>query len=215
MVSPSPTPTATLTSFKSWFNSRNGQLHPSVDFTYSDAAGVTLRVRPDFVGTLPAGTLVISCPHEGSLSALNAVGEEGLGGALWPGDGGGMEGQDGADADDEIQALSEILLKEARPQFIAAVWVAVQYLLGERSRWSAYFDVLPGLPYSSSSAGTAGERRGLGELDTPLWWCAEEREWLWGTNLARGVSDLEGMWVAEWGRWKGVCLLYTSPSPRD
>jgi len=106
--------------------------------------------------------------------------------------------------------LPEILHKEARPQFVAAVWVAVQYLLGARSRWSAYFDVLPGLPNSNSNSLGETGKRGLGELDTPLWWSAEERAWLQGTNLARGVADLEGMWEAEWERWEDVVGTWAS-----
>jgi len=215
MSSPSPSPvpssssshspTAALAAFKSWFTSISGHLHPAVDFTYSDSAGVTLRVRPDFVGTFPAGTLVIGCPHEASLSALNAVGAGALRGRKWPGDvyadGGEREGMEAGYAGLE---LPEILHKEARPQFVAAVWIAVQYLLGDRSRWSAYFDVLPGLPNSNPNAFSTTEKRGLGELDTPLWWSTEEREWLQGTNLAKGVADLEGMWEAEWARWEDV-----------
>jgi len=218
MSSPSPSPSsspssssshspiAALAAFKSWFTFISGQLHPAVDFTYSDSAGVTLRVRPDFVGALPTGTLVIACPHEASLSALNAVGAGVLGGRDWlgdvDGDGGGREGMEAGYAGLE---LPEILHKQARPQFVAAVWIAVQYLLGDRSRWSAYFDVLPGLPNSNSLSTTnIPGKRGLGELDTPLWWSAEERAWLQGTNLARGVADLEGMWETEWARWEHV-----------
>lgn len=180
-------------------------MHPSLEFVYHPEAGVHLCVARTHAGPIARGTLAISCPHDVSLSALNAGR---INGESWP------RSTEGKDGGSEPLELPEALRREARPQFVAAVWVAVQYALGERSRWRAYLDVLPGVPVDDGDVeveqGGGGdgraERRGLGELDTPLWWGEEERKWLQGTNLAKGIVDLGAGWEGEWRRWEEVVL---------
>jgi hypothetical protein len=181
-----------LQTFKSWFAAHGGFIHPDLDFVYTPEAGVTLHVKATYRGTFPDNTIAISCPHALSLSALNA-GK--VGGGTWP----PRDATPGSC--DAVLELPEILRQQARPQFVAAVWVAVQYLLGEKSAWWPYLEVLPGVP--ADDAENLPER-GLGELDTPMWWSSDERAWLHGTNLAKGIADLEAVWMKEWDVWGSV-----------
>lgn len=185
-------PLVALQAFKSWFAAHGGYTHPNLDFTYGREAGVTLHVKSFYTGTFPCNTLAISCPHVLSLSALNAGN---IGGQVW------SASQASHDRADEVLELPERLRQQARPQFVAAVWVAVQYLLGEKSAWSPYFGVLPGVPADDAEK---LPETGLGEIDTPLWWSMEERAWLNGTNLAKGIADLEAVWVREWAEWENA-----------
>lgn len=185
-------------------------------------------MRANYVGVFPKGELAISCPHWSSLSALN-VGSFDGGRNWWEvvgigsggrEDGRGDEGehgkgdkgengrwQEGKGNGAKMLEIPAELRQRARPQFVAAVWIATQYLLGEGSFWARYFDILPGLPEvvpAGAAQAVPGLRRGLGELDTPLWWDEEERGWLQNTNLAKGIADLEGVWTEEWKRWASV-----------
>jgi hypothetical protein len=184
-------PRLALQAFKTWFAANHGFIHPDLDFTYAPEAGVTLHVKSSHVGTFPRNTLAISCPHELSLSALNSGRPNG---ETWP------ASRAGHAKDAVVLELPENLRRQARPQFVAAVWVAVQYLLGEKSAWWPYFEVLPGVPTDHAEQ---MPERGLGELDTPMWWSSEERAWLNGTNLAKGITDLEAVWNSEWVVWGG------------
>jgi len=103
--------------------------------------------------------------------------------------------------------LPEELRRQARPQFVAAVCLAAHYLLGARSHWYPYFRVLPALPLDDDGrVEQDGRKIGLGEIDTPLWWSDEEKAWLQGTNLAKGVNDLDAAWNEEWSQWERVVL---------
>lgn len=211
-----------LAAFKSWFSSVGGYIHPCVELVYDPIVGVHLRVKEDHTGSFSKDTLVISCPHSASLSALNARQINGKtfpvphaepdveGNALVKGTKRSANGQEKSLKDSpnsgkpEVQ-VPKILRDNARPQFVAAVWVAVQYLLDDQSPWKAYIDILPGLP-NVDSAHKETRSRGLAEIDTPLWWNEEECSWLQGTNLAKGIVDLEGVWEAEWRQWEDALV---------
>lgn len=248
MSSSSPDPSTALAQFRTHFLEIEGFIHPSLELIYTPHAGVTLRVKENHVGVFPKGEVAISCPHWASLSALNAGcvdgardwwrgagdgdegGVEGDGGASEPGALGGDdredEGEDGRGEERKRTKLLELpaeIRRQARPQFVAAVWIAVQYRLGEESPWARYFDILPGLPDFVPEEKQQGNdaahehqqdvpsialvpraKRGLGKLDTPLWWDNKDRGWLQNTNLAKGIADLEGVWIQEWKRWESV-----------
>lgn len=198
-------PKTALAAFKTWFSSVGGFINPACELIYTAHAGVTLRVKKDYVGVFPAGEVAISCPHGVSLSALNAADL-----APWAGlhtthdTSRRLEAQENSNVK-PLLALPTNIIRNARPQFVAAVWIAVQYLLGDESPWKPYFSILPGLPHDDeNNAGDIGTKRGLGELDTPLWWSRGERLWLQGTNLAKGIADLEEVWDEEWKKWEGV-----------
>jgi len=190
MSSPSAANTA-LTAFQTHFLTQaGGFIHPCLELIYTSHAGVTLRVKETQVGVFPKGETAISCPHVASLSALNAG--ESVPGDISNNDHQKNEGKSALELPAELR-------RHARPQFVAAVWIAVQYLRRDESFWASYFDILPGLPGLN-----AGTRRGLGELDTPLWWNEEERGWVRNTNLAKGIADLLEVWEQEWKRWQSV-----------
>jgi len=233
-MSPSSTtcsdPTTALTQFRIHFLKNKGFIHPSLELVHTQHAGVTLRVKEKHEGVFPPGEVAISCPHWTSLSALNAgcvdggldwwegVGasagrDRNVGGDSGSGENGTgdeVEHSKGEEAEPKRKTPLELLAElrhHARPQFVAAIWIAAQYLLGEESLWARYFDILPGLPEFVSDGAAQdvpGLKRGLGELDTPLWWDEEERGWLQNTNLAKGIADLEGVWEQEWKRWESV-----------
>jgi len=135
------------------------------------------------------------------------------------------DGHGGANGKEIRLELPPELGRHARPQFVAAVWIAVQYLLGDESPWARYFDVLPGLPvgerrvpanlsssrdptHLSSCHYQQNVQRGLEELDTPLWWEDEEHVCLRNTNLAKGIADLQEVWEQEWKRWESVVMAW-------
>jgi hypothetical protein len=42
------------------------------------------------------------------------------------------------------------------------------------------------------------------ELNTPLFWTEDERTWLNGTNLEKGITDRENLWKGEWERGRAL-----------
>lgn len=189
-----PKSTSRLEAFVSWFINQGGYIHPSTELLYTPSRGVHLRVKP--CAPLPAshltpGTLVISCPHSASLSALNPQDSH----PFFP-----CRLSAFAEADRGFFAQ---LLAEARPQVVAAVWLCVQWREGDGSWWREYLDVLPGIPrdVGGDVGGNVGDvERGLGEVDSPVWWTEEEVSWVRGTNLERGKIELEAGWRNEWER---------------
>jgi len=165
-----------LESFATWFTTKGGFIHPSVELVHSSVEGVHLRVKSSPSALISSDTSIIRCPHSLTLSALNAINVP----PLFP-------------ARDSTTALPKNLLIEARPQSVAALYLALHWIERDRSWWAAYLKCLPGPPDVDWD--------GIGVIDTPLWWGNEEKAWIAGTNLERGASVLEALWRQEWERF--------------
>ena len=180
---------ARLKRFEAWFTENGGILHPAVELGFSDANGVYLRARE----SIPQETTILSCPHSMTLSALNALDTL----PLFP----RYRGQDQGDRREDVALREDFLRSAPRAQCIAAVWLCIQAIIGERSWWKPYIDCLPGLPAECQSSMTDGIDNTMGEIATPIWWSEEERQWTAGTSLERGTKDLEAIWQSEWDKW--------------
>lgn len=182
-----------LSDFESWFVRNGGYIHPNVQFAYSDAKGVHLRVKPTISSSRTKahrGVIILSCPHSLSLSALNT--REGAPMLLY--------NKREAYPIYDPQLFKAALDCSPRPQCIAAAWLCFQSHPQVRSWWGPYINCLPGLPTAKKSM---NDRWTMGEVDTPLWWSADERHWMAGTNLEKGFQDLEKQWSEEWEAWEG------------
>lgn len=175
--------------FQKWFISQGGFLHPAVELVYGAEKGISLFVKNDEAFEVPSpGTILASCPHELSLSSLNAFKDVS---PLFS-----MHGTHG-----QISELPSDVLRDAGPRFIAAILLCVEYLRGEQSFWANYIDILPGPPILDAGESS---RRGLGEVGGPIWWTEEELKCLEGTNIPRGVDDLIANWGKLWQKWGGM-----------
>lgn len=193
-----------LSTFTTWFTTRGGLIHPSTELVHTPDQGVHLRRKPaaSTVLDLRSGEIVIQCPHALTLSALD----------VW-----GVTVPDQPPADEfaakrdgnggkskRLELPPELVVSAPRPQCLAAVYLCLQFDLGRESRWSPYLDCLPGLPAGSRelSEDAKGEKGcGIGEVESPVWWNQEERSWIEGTPLERGLEMLEGLWKVEWEDW--------------
>lgn len=171
-----------LSAFKSWFTASGGYIHPSVDYVFGLEQGVHMRVVAG-AAPIPAHTLVLKCPHNLTLSALNAHDVPPL------------------FQNKSATKLPENVLNEARPQFIAALYLVTQHQKRLQSPWKSYLGILPDL---ASHGIQDGVNQGLGVVDPPYCWEAEEKQWLSGTQLEKGVGELESLWWSDWTSWNQV-----------
>jgi len=190
-----------LADFNQWFTSNGGFTHSAVEFAYSETKGVHLRVTEY---TIPPGTLILSCPHTLTLSALNPA-------RIcqkfhdWP-----KNQPSSGTVNTGEPSFPTSFLTEARPQCVAAFFLCYQLLLREDSHWCSYISCLPGPPaLSEEKRARLGFFEGLGELDTPVdWKSAKEQQWLRGTAVYQGAIALEDLWEAEWKEWNSTMNLW-------
>lgn len=172
-----------LDDFVAWFRSSGGYIHQDVEFAFNNDHGVFARVVAGDTAIAPH-TLVLKCPHRLSLSALNAHDTF----AEFP--------------SRDLSKFPSDLLDNARPQFVAALFLIVQRQQMHKSTWSRYLDVLPNLPRDDGLAPSSDEY-GLGMIDPPYHWL-EQTEWLRGTQLETAIVELRNMWISDWERWQPV-----------
>lgn len=177
-----------LDAFVSWFRREGGYLHASLEYAFEPNRGVHLRVATD-AKAIPCDTLILKCPHHLSVSALNARNVL----PLFP--------------SDSFSPLPEHLVRHARPQFQAALFLVAQRQVAQ-SRWRPYLNILPEL--ASSGSGEPRNLEGLGVIDPPYCWDARARSWLQGTQLEKGVDDLESLWKKDWAHWEDDVLNWAN-----
>ena len=172
-----------LDNFVTWFRASGGYIHQNVELAFNNDHGVFARVVAGDIAIAPH-TLVLKCPHHLSLSALNAhdcfVEFPGYGLSKFPGD----------------------LLANARPQFVAALFLIVQRQQMHKSTWCRYLDILPNLP-GDGGLPSGFDGNGLGMIDPPYLW-NEQSEWLEGTQLETAIVELRDLWCSDWIRWRPV-----------
>ncbi|KAI9700045.1 MAG: hypothetical protein M1836_002579 [Candelina mexicana] len=151
-----------------WVVAHGGGLHDGVRLTTDPTLGSFLRAD----GSLEPQTTVVTCPHSLTISYLNAISCMGFSphGPTFP----------------------SSFLEAFPPRTITTFFLSQQFLLGEKSFWSAYIETLPQL----------GEGDKLG---TPLYFDDEDRLWLKGTNMEKGYMERETEWKEHWA--KGVSKL--------
>lgn len=172
--------------FLVWFKEHGGWIHPNVVFDYNEARGISLRSLPSkdaSADVFTVGKPVITCPFNLSLSSLNTI---------------GLVSEPYNDV-----ALPDKLLKHGSPRLLGAAFLCVQYLLGTKSFWKPYLDVLPQPRRSKSD-------RGFSEVDCPLYWSPEELTWLQDTNIQRGIFELNDSWETIWRQWSKTLIEWTS-----
>lgn len=178
-------------SFVTWFKISGGLLSDYVEFQYSAERGVHLCIKPSLQDVqIPYQTTILSCPHSMSLSALNAW-------DVMP----HFSNHNPTDYEHNQLDLPEQLLAEARPQAIAALWLVAQRKIGKLSWWQDYINVLPGVKIGTSRYADIGIL-GMGQVNTPMWWEDDERRWVGGTNLEKGIENLEEVWTTDWQTWE-------------
>lgn len=185
--------TEALSRFEEWFLNNGGYLHPACEFAFKPNGGYFLRVKHEWSElasengsrtTVPAGTVVISCPHALTLSALNVLGED-------------VNLAPPKFHDPTVdRALSDLLGKDARPQSLAGVTLTVHMALNDRSKWQPYLRLLPRGPSSDGVNGDESPQDG--EIDCPVWWPEDSRAMLAGTALEKGIEDLIKVWYDDW-----------------
>ncbi|KAB8336891.1 hypothetical protein FH972_021199 [Carpinus fangiana] len=177
--------------FLEWFEACGGWLSDYVEFKFSLSRGVHLCVKTTSPShSIPSKTTVLSCPHELTLSALNAWDVP----PLYP-------NRNPKEFHTKRLDLPENLLEGARPQAAAALWLVAQRKLGDKSWWAPYINTLPGVAPNSGMHTGAGIL-GMGYVNTPIWWDLLERQWIAGTNLEKGLVDLESIWEKDWTLWE-------------
>ncbi|KAI9725951.1 MAG: hypothetical protein M1828_002279 [Chrysothrix sp. TS-e1954] len=193
-----------LSDFVHWFQLHGGHVHDSVEFVHSLDKGVHMRVKKNCsasdltsAGRLPKGTCAISCPHALTYSALNALRDS----DCLP-----RSEDPTKEIGNRHLALPQDLLGKARPQFVAAFGFAIQWLSGGASPWYPYLQMLPLPPSAACVSPNCYTHPSCDEIDSPLWWSDEERAWLSGTSLEKGVIDLEAFWLQQWNEWQGLMV---------
>lgn len=188
-----------LEAFRAWFTSNGGHIHKDVQLTYTTAKGVHFLLNPNAT-KLPPGTCLISCPHSLTLSALNADGRF----ALFPPGGPRKDSFAGGSAMGGFPSS----LKEQAPiaSCMGTAWLCIQHALYEQSFWAPYIGVLPRLTPdgAADTSDSPVSDRGLGEIDIPILWSDDEREWFKSSPLDKGTSDREALVHGECGEWLGL-----------
>lgn len=171
-----------LDAFLVWFTTNGGYVHPSLSLSYEADRGICAHHSPASARAMKLGEPVLRSPHELSLSSLNAL---------------GYLSQHGFDVE-----LPARLVKDGNPRLAGALFLCVQYLLGEKSFWYHYLNVLP-RPYGKQTG------HGIGHVESPMYWSKEEVSWLQCTNLERGVVDLTDCWETLWREWSETFAEWT------
>lgn len=174
-----------IAAFYDWFTRNGGSYAPGTSLSWTEAKGIAVHLIDNTDLSSLLGQPIVTCPHALSISSLNALNVHEVFKHRPP------------------FALPEQLIEKGSPRLIGAVFLCAQYLLGSRSFWYDYFNVLPGIPGRSNG-------RGIGEVQNPLWWADEEKSWLDGTNVERGVRDLLRSWELEWENWEGTLTDWAS-----
>ena len=123
----------------------------------------------------PPGSTVVTSSYRIALSYLNAI------------DAQGSLRRSEPFPDQFLTALSE-----DDPNIIGHFFLMQQYLMGDSSFWWTYIRLLP----------QPDQPQNLG---IPIWWPAEDRKFLDGTNAEPPLRKRKDLWRAEWG--KGIALL--------
>lgn len=166
-----------IESFHKWFKRSGGFYASGTALSWSEEKGISVHLKDGADLTTLLGQSIVTCPHTLSLSSLNALNTT------------------EAFKDRLPFRLPDQLLQRGSPRLTGAVFLCAHYLLGSKSFWCDYFNVLPGVPGKNNG-------RGIGVVQNPLWWTDAEKAWLDGTNVERGVSDLLRSWELEWENWE-------------
>ncbi|KAL9091813.1 MAG: hypothetical protein Q9159_001185 [Coniocarpon cinnabarinum] len=187
-----------------WLHTHGGFVHPALKFVYTEERGVHLLFRTsNGIGPskIETGTVAISCPHNITLSALNARGiplafndpatqrnKDPSG-----------ESQSNASSSNfsNLSLPQEIRNAPIRPQCLAAIYLCIQLSLGNDSFWTGYIDSLPE-PVDSPEELNEVRDEASNILDLPLSWSETEKSWVEGSPLSKGIKDLEAIWKAEY-----------------
>jgi protein-histidine N-methyltransferase len=156
-----------------WAKKHQTSLHPDVEIYQDLHTGLSFRATKD----LSAATKIVNCSYQTTLSYLNAVTKSSF----------FQNHQSMPFPAEFINAL-----KQDDPKIIGHFFLVQQFLMGEKSFWCHYIQLLP----------QPDEPEHLG---IPIWWPETDRRFLDGTNAEPPIKKREEMWREEWT--KGIALL--------
>lgn len=162
-------------SLVAWGKKHGAKLNDCVSIYDDKTYGISVRALED----LPADTQIVTCPFSISLSYFNALN-------IFPELRSHMDNSPvGA------QAFPSELIEKAEPHVVGNFWLIGQYLLEEKSFWYNYIHCLP-QPDEND------------KLNTPAFYNLEERKYLIGTQVGRGLAKREETWRGEWSEGRNV-----------
>jgi hypothetical protein len=159
-----------------WAKSNLTSLHPSVEVYQDATTGLSFRATKD----IPPGTNFVRCSYETTLSYLNAI----------------QLSSDFQRHDSQPFPSGFIdAMTPEDPNIIGHFFLVQQYLMGEKSFWWNYINLLP--------QPDQPERLAL-----PIWWSEVDRKFLDGTNAEPPILKRQQLWKDEWTR--GIAILKTN-----